>query len=346
MKTLIITGGGTAGHVTPLLAVLPLVKNNFDKIVYIGSGKEIEKKLIEPTGAKIINVNPPAFKRSICFDNFLIPTRLLKAVKQCKKILKEQSANVIFSKGGYCALPVCLAGFSLQIPVVCHESDLSLGLANKLTKNKCSAFFTSFEQTAKKHGGVYCGPPIRHNLLTTDKQTAKNALNITGNKPVLLITGGSQGSKTLNQAVFENLHNLTRDFTIIHQCGKGNKPAYSTVNNYFVFEFLDMGLALCACDFCVTRGGSNSIFEILYAKKPCIAIPLKKGSRGDQIKNVLHFEKQGALIYADEDDLNKKLMPLLKKLLNEQKFINENIKNLKIKNGAVLIAQELKKFGK
>lgn len=341
MKTLILAGGGTAGHVTPLLAVLPHVKNHFDKIAYIGSGKAVEKKLMQNTGAILYQINPPAFLRSLTPKNLLIPFKLLKAINECKKILIKEKASVIFSKGGYSALPVCLAGFALKIPVVCHESDITLGLANKLTKNKSSAFFTSFKSTANKINAVYSGPPLRQDIFNHDKQTALKKLGVNNKKPVLLITGGSQGSKTLNQATRSNLHYLTKVFNVIHICGKGNKPAYNTVNNYFAYEFLDMGLAICACDYCITRGGSNTLFELLYAKKPCLAIPLKKGSRGDQIKNVLHFKNKNALLYADEDNLEKTLPDLTKQLVKQKQTLIKNIDLLDIKNGSLPIAKKL-----
>ena len=346
MKTLILAGGGTAGHVTPLLAILPFVKQKFDKIVYIGSGKAVEQNLIKPTGVKIYNINPPAFVRSLTPKNLLIPFKLGKAVKECKKILTSENASVIFSKGGYSALPVCLAGFSLKIPVVCHESDLTLGLANALTKRRCNAFFTSFESTAKKHGGIYSGPPLRSDLFSLKKQDAKKILGINSEKPVLLITGGSQGSKIINSAVEQNLSKILTRFCVIHLCGKGNKPIYKAINDYFAFEFLDMKLALNACDYCITRGGSNTLFELLYAKKPCIAIPLEKGSRGDQIKNVLHFKNANALLYEQEDNLEKNLPIALEELVEKSDFLKKNINGLNLKNGAKTIAKKLEDLAK
>ncbi len=341
MKTLILAGGGTAGHVTPLLAILPYVKHKFDKIIYIGSGKSIEQNLINPTGIKIYNIKPPAFIRSLTPKNLLIPFKLSKAIKECKQILKKENASVIFSKGGYSALPVCLAGFSLKIPVICHESDLSLGLANALTKRRCQAFFTSFESTAKKHGGIYSGPPLRNELFSLRKQDAKKILGINNEKPVLLITGGSQGSKIINSAIEKNLNKILTNFNVIHLYGKGNKPAYNAINGYLPFEFLDMKLALNACDYCITRGGSNTLFELLYAKKPCIAIPLVKGSRGDQIKNVLHFKKANALLCEQEDNIEKTLPIILDKLVEKSEFLKKNINELNLKNGAKIIATKL-----
>jgi len=346
MKTLILAGGGTAGHVTPLLAVLPLVKDRFDKIIYIGSGKSIEQTLIAPTGVEIRKISPPALIRSLTLKNLTIPFKLFNAINECERILKTSGASVVFSKGGYCALPVCLAAFKLKIPVTVHESDLTVGLANKLTLKRAAIFFTSFEQTAKKYGGVYCGPPLRSNLFNGDKDRARKQLGIKSKKPVLLVTGGSQGSSAINDAVFNNLGALCEKFNVIHLCGKNKKPTYSAINGYFPFEFIDMKAAISACDFCITRGGSNTLFELLYAKKPCIAVPLKKGSRGDQIKNVLHFEDKKALFYLDEDLLDKKLLTALDHLLIKKNYYIENIRGLNLKNGADEIAKKLIELSK
>ena len=216
MKTIVLAGGGTAGHITPHLAILPELKKHFDKIYYVGSGKSIEKTLMNDRGVQIFDINPPAFIRSLSLKNLLIPYKLYKAVKECENFLKKVHANVIFSKGGYCALPVCIAGFNLKIPVLCHESDLTLGLANKLCAKKCKALLTTFKETAQKHNGVYVGPIIRKEFFCINKNEARKKLNVQTKKPVLLIMGGSQGSKNINDALNKNLNAVLPDFTVIH----------------------------------------------------------------------------------------------------------------------------------
>ena len=253
---------------------------------------------------------------------------------------------MVFSKGGYCALPVCLAAFSLNVPVVCHESDLTLGLTTRLTYKKCATLFTTFEKTAVRHGGIYSGPPLRLDLLSVSKSQAKAQIGITNNKPTLLVTGGSQGSKTINEALLYNLDKILKDFNVIHLCGKGNKPTYKPVNGYFAFEFYDMKVALSACDFCISRGGSNTLFEILYSAKPSIIVPLKKGSRGDQIKNACYFNKTGAVLLVDESSLKYTFMYNLERLKSSKQSILRSIKALRLKNGAEMIAQKLANFDK
>lgn len=346
MSTLILAGGGTAGHITPHLAILPLVKGHFDNIIYISSGKQLEHNLMNGKGVKIYDVKTPALKRSLSPKNLLIPIDLAKAIKTCKQILKKEGASVVFSKGGYCALPVCYAAFALKIPVVCHESDLTLGLTTRLTYKKCDTLFTTFEKTAVKYGGVCSGPPLRLDLLSVSKAQAKAKIGITNEKPTLLVTGGSQGSNSLNFALKQNLDEILRLFNVIHLYGNGNKPAYKPINGYFAFEFYDMNVALSACDFCLSRGGSNTLFELLYAKKPSIIVPLKRGSRGDQIKNATYFSRLQAVVMLDEDKLALNLLPTLLHLKENRLSIIKRISALKIKNGAEIIAQKLSNFDK
>lgn len=343
-KTIVFAGGGTAGHITPFMAVAPYLKKRGVKIVYIGSGKPLEKNLMEQTGAVLREINPPKFIRGFspaAFKNAALPFKFLKAVFKAKQILKEYNPAVVFSKGGYCALPVCYAAFSLGIPVVCHESDLTAGLANKLTLKKCDKFLTSFAPPAQKYGGECIGSPMREELFSVSKTAGLNYFGLPGGKPVLFITGGSQGSKILNDAVRKNLPCLTKRFSVLHAVGKGNKCGYKPVNGYFEFEFISMPHALAAADYCVTRGGSNTLFEVLCAQKPAVCVPLKRGSRGDQIKNAEYFSSRGALFSADETDLASTLPDLLSDLIKNERKIKKSINALNVKNGSDRLAEIL-----
>lgn len=351
-KTIVFAGGGTAGHITPFIAVSPYLKKRGIKTVYIGSGKQLEKNLMKPAGAIISDINPPKFIRGFSISalkNAALPFKFIKAVNAAKDILIKYKPAVVFSKGGYCALPVCYAAFSLEIPVVCHESDLTAGLANKLTLKRCDRFLTSFLPPAEKYGGEVIGAPMREELFSVSKSDGLKHFGITSDKPVLLITGGSQGSKTLNEAVIKNLPALTSRFNVLHATGKGNLPndknteksAYKPVNSYFAFEFISMPHALACADVCVIRGGSNTLFEVLYAKKPALCIPLKKGSRGDQIKNAEYFYERGAIVYADESGLNENLVHLLNALIKNKKAILSAINDLNLNNGTPRLAEIL-----
>ena len=340
MYNIVLTGGGTAGHITPLLTVLPFLEKEFDKIYYVGSGKEIEKTLMKDKNVEVFNVDAPAFKRFICTDNLLIPVKLLRAVNKCKEFLKKANPIVIFSKGGYCSLPVCLAAIQLNIPVVCHESDFSLGLANKLVYKKAK-LLTTFDSTAKKYGGICVGPPLNQSNKNLTKKQARKIIGIKNNKPVLLVTGGSQGSMLINNAIWQNLPAILSDFNLIHLYGKNNKCPYNAINDYFAFNFTDMNVCISACDICVSRGGSNTIFELLKSKIPSLIVPLKKGSRGDQIKNAKYFCNKKLLLYCDEDDFSSNPINFIKELYIKKELLLSELINYNFTSGSEKIAKIL-----
>ena len=335
MSTIILAGGGTAGHITPHLAIMPMLKKEFNRIHYIGSGKQIEKNLMQAHVDEIFNLDPPAFIRAFTLKNLTIPFKLLKAVKDCEEYFKKVKPSIVFSKGGYCALPPCLAAFNLKIPVITHESDLSLGLANKLIAKKCNALLTTFKECGEGlKNSYYVGPLLREEFFNKNKAQSKRSLGINNDKPVLLVTGGSQGSQAINDALKVNIQELLRHFNVIHLYGKQNKPIYNAINGYFGFSFADMPTAMSACDIAISRGGSNTLFELLCTNTPSLIIPLKKASRGDQIKNAKYFASKNAILTADEDELVKNLIPLIHRLYNQRQNLINNMKNLNLQNGA------------
>ena len=335
MSTIILAGGGTAGHITPHLSIMPKLKKEFASIYYIGSGKQIEKNLMQPHVNEIFNVNPPAFIRSFTAKNLAIPFKLIKAVKDCEEYFKRVKPSIVFSKGGYCALPACLAAFNLNIPVITHESDLSLGLANKLVAKKCNAVLTTFKESGEGlKNAYYVGPLLREEFFNKNKAQSKRSLGINNDKPVLLVTGGSQGSKIINEALKVNIDEILRHFNVIHLYGRQNKPIYNAINGYFGFSFADMPTAISACDMAISRGGSNTLFELVCTSTPSLIIPLKKASRGDQIKNAQYFASKNTVLTADENELEKNLLPLIHRLYNQRQALITNMKNLNLQNGA------------
>lgn len=344
-STIVMTGGGTAGHVTPLLAVAENLKN-YNRIVYVGSGKPAESEIMKKCDAVIENTNPPKLIRGVSLKNFVIPVKLYKSIKTAEEILKKYNPSVVFSKGGYCALPVCLAAAKLKIPIICHESDITAGLANRLIFKKCDKIFTSFAKTASEYGGVCSGPPMRGELNKVSKTEAKKFYKITDDRPVLLVTGGSQGSLALNDAVTANFAVLTKQFNVIHQCGKGKIPAYKPINGYYVCELTDMGYALAACDVVLSRGGSNTLFEALNAGKAILCCPLEKGSRGDQLKNAEYFAEKNALAIIYESELTDKLPIKLREVYSKREFYAEHAAKLKTSGGEKIIAKALDEYAK
>lgn len=296
MATIILTGGGTAGHVTPHLAILPYLRKDFDKIYYIGSEHGIEKDIIKKEDIPYYSVPCAKFNRSLNFNNVTIPFKLISGYLKAGKLLDKIKPDVIFSKGGYVAIPTVLAGKKRNIPIISHESDYSLGLANRITAKYCKKILTSFKDTASTiKNGEYVGSPIRKALFSTNKENALKKFSFLGSKPILLVTGGSQGAQFINKILRDSLPNLLPKYDVIHICGKNNLIDELNQKGYYQVEYMnDIENAFAVASVCVSRAGSNTVFELLALKKPCILIPLPKGtSRGDQILNAEYFQKLG-----------------------------------------------------
>ena len=343
MKKIIFTGGGTGGHIMPNLALIDELKKKYD-IKYIGSKGGMEKDIVKDV--PFFEVTTCKLKRSFSLSNFLIPFKLLKGYIEAKKILKEERPNLVFSKGGYVAVPVVWACKSLKIPVVSHESDYSIGLANKLTCRYSKAVCTSFEDTAKSiKNGVYTGSPIRKELLAGNKQRVVSGLKLNNNLPTLLVVGGSLGSRNINQFIEKNIDRLTSKFNVVHITGKNYSSNISAANynkleyTNQIADFYDL------CDIVVTRGGSNVLFELLALKKPMLIIPLEKGSRGDQVLNANIFEKEKLAIQFRENDFENEnlFFEKLDYLWNNRKTFVENM-NKKNAIGNKKIVEQIEKY--
>lgn len=345
MKTIILTGGGTAGHITPNLALLPALKEQYQNIIYIGSGQHLETDLLKNYPyVKYHSVPTIKFKRAFSFENLKIPFVLFKGIKEAKKIIKQYNPDVIFSKGGYVALPVVLAGAKLKVPMVAHESDLTLGLANKLVKNKFKTICTTFKQTAEKlKNGVYTGAPLTQQIMHNNPQNFKKQFNITSNKPILLVLGGSQGALQINQLIENNLEVLTKDYYIVHICGKDKLNKNISNPNYLQLEFYNnMGCLYACTSLCITRGGSNTIFELLYNHIPMLIIPLQNGSRGDQVANAKYFEKHNyALALYKKEITNADFLTMYNTLKQRQKLIMYSTKDIQPENTIFKIIKEI-----
>lgn len=344
MSTIVLTGGGTAGHIMPHLALKPYLQQHFTNLVYIGSINGMEKNIISSDGGfKYYAVETAKLDRCHLLKNFKIPIKFLKGVKQAKQILKKVNPSIVFSKGGYVSLPVVFAAKSLDIPVVTHESDLTMGLANKLSKTKCSCICTTFKETADNVGkkGVFTGSPIR--------ESSKSKTVISSNKPILLITGGSLGAKAVNTAVYESITELTKKFYVIHQVGKNNINNNIKAKDYKQIEFADnMQELIKLSDVIISRAGSNTIFELAYYNKPMLLIPLPKGaSRGDQVDNAKYFERLGYAKVLLQENLNKdNLINAVNELFNNKNTYKTTLKNANLPNGTQKIVEILLTYKK
>lgn len=312
MKRIILTGGGTAGHVTPNIALLPRLKELGYDIQYIGSYNGMEKGLIEPLGIPYHGISSGKLRRYFSLQNFTDPFRVLKGFGEAKKLIKELQPDVIFSKGGFVTVPVVMAGKKCKVPTIIHESDMTPGLANKISIPAATKICCNFPETLEhlpKEKVVFTGSPIRQELLTGNADAALKFCGLSSGKPVILIIGGSLGSVVVNNAVREILPDLLKDFHVIHLCGKGKvDDSLKSLEGYVQFEYIKSELKdlFALADVVISRAGANAICELLALHKPNLLIPLSaNASRGDQILNARSFERQGFSKVLEEEELNK-----------------------------------------
>ena len=331
MKRIVLTGGGTAGHVTPNIALLPSLREAGFEIAYMGSYDGIEKKLIADFDIPYQGIATGKFRRYLDPKNFSDPFRVLKGYAEARKYLKEFKPDVVFSKGGFVSVPVVRAAASLKIPCIIHESDITPGLANKLCIPVARKVCCNFPETLNhlpKEKAVLTGSPIRKELAEGNRLAGLDMCGFTANKPVILVMGGSLGALNVNQAVRAALPGLLEDFQIIHLCGKDKVDnLLLTTPGYKQFEYVKTELKdlFAACDLVISRAGANAICEILALKKPNILIPLPaEVSRGDQLLNAASFKEQGFSIVIEEDDLDTKTLTEAVKELYENRntYIN------------------------
>ena len=331
MKRIILTGGGTAGHVTPNIALLPRLKELGYDIQYIGSYTGIEKELIEPFGIPYHGISSGKLRRYFSVQNFTDPFRVLKGFREAHKLIRQLKPDVIFSKGGFVSVPVVLAGKRCKVPVIIHESDMTPGLANKIAIPSAAKVCCNFPETLKslpEGKAVLTGSPIRQELLSGNKIAAMDMCHFTSDKPVILVIGGSLGAVAINNAVREALPELLKDFQIIHLCGKGKMDeSLKDVEGYCQFEYIKNELRnlFALADIVISRAGANAICELLALHKPNLLIPLSaNASRGDQILNARSFERQGFSLVLEEEQLTKEtLLAAVKNLYeNRTTFIN------------------------
>ncbi|MBQ4270047.1 MAG: UDP-N-acetylglucosamine--N-acetylmuramyl-(pentapeptide) pyrophosphoryl-undecaprenol N-acetylglucosamine transferase [Clostridia bacterium] len=344
MKKIAFTGGGSAGHVVPNLALMEeILKSGRADVCYFGTDG-IEKSLVAAQGAPYFSFACPKLIRGKSWrafqNNAKIPFRFWKSVKAAELGLKEFSPDVVFSKGGYVALPVVTAAARLGIPCFTHESDLSAGLANKLIAKKCKAVFTSFPETAERFkNGKFSGAPMRASLFQKTKSEGKRAFGIKTDRKVLLNFGGGSGSQVINEAVRNQLAKLTSRYFVLHVCGKGN-VAFCNFENYRQTEFIaDMGAAYAAADLIVSRAGAGAIFEIIALKKPAIFVPLESASRGDQKQNAAYFQNKGLCRVLSQSNLSQLTDELLS--LEKDDALRERLATADFQNGNGYILKTL-----
>ncbi|MBR6664843.1 MAG: undecaprenyldiphospho-muramoylpentapeptide beta-N-acetylglucosaminyltransferase [Lachnospiraceae bacterium] len=315
MKKIVLTGGGTAGHVTPNLALLPSLQEAGFLITYMGSYDGIEKRLVEDFGIPYVGIATGKFRRYLDVKNLTDPFRVIKGYSEARKFLKEYRPDVVFSKGGFVSVPVVRAAASLKIPCIIHESDMTPGLANKLCFPVAKKICCNFPETYKmlpEEKAVLTGTPIRKELAQGNKLAGLEMCGFTANKPVIMVIGGSLGAMNVNKAVRDALPQLLEKYQVVHLCGKDKLDnLLLTTPGYKQFEYLKTELKdiFAMADIVISRAGANAICELLALRKPNILIPLPaSSSRGDQLLNAASFESQGFSIVLHEDDLTTALL--------------------------------------
>lgn len=353
MKKIVLTGGGTAGHVTPNIALLDRLKEEGFEVHYIGSKEGIEKQLIENLGIPYYGISSGKLRRYFSLKNFTDPFRVLKGCAEAKKLMKQIKPDVCFSKGGFVTVPVVRAAAKCKVPVVSHESDMTPGLANRIGMRYATRICCNFPETLSGLGtkGIHTGTPIRKELFTGSSEAGRSFVGFTSEKPLLLVVGGSTGAVRVNEAVRKILPALLEDFCVVHLCGKGKvDEAYNGIEGYVQIAYCDKEMKdlFAAADIVISRAGANAICELLALRKPNLLIPLSaEASRGDQILNAASFEKQGFSMVMQESEITEEsLLAAVKKLYQERDSFVDNMRKSETSDATEMIVKLLCELAK
>lgn len=316
MRKILFTGGGTAGHVVPNIALIEYLNQRGWESHYIGSYTGIEKSLITPLNIPYYGISSGKLRRFTTWRNLLTPFQVLQGIWQAWRLLGRIRPNVVFSKGGFVAFPVVFAAWLRRIPVIIHEADLTPGLANRLSlpfaKHVCVNFPDAQHYFKNPSKVVVTGIPLRNNLTTGSRERGLEFLQFSSSKPVLLVYGGSLGAKKLNEVTREALPELTQRFQIVHVCGENKTDKqFETIEGYKQYPYIneEFGDILACADLVISRAGANTVYELIALKKNHILVPLSKAaSRGDQIENANYSEKQGFSTVLNDESLSPRLL--------------------------------------
>lgn len=348
---IVLTGGGTAGHVTPNIALIEVLRPEGWQIDYVGSAEGVEKDMITAVNIPYHAVSSGKLRRYFSWKNFLDPFKIVLGIGQAYLLLRKLKPDVVFSKGGFVGFPVVVGAWLNRIPVVAHESDMSPGLANRLSfpfVNKICVTFAAAKKHFKRQENVeVTGTPIRQELFNGNKAQGLALCGFNDEKPCLLVVGGSQGASVINACVRQVLDTLCEQFQVVHLCGK-NKMDNALIGKigYHQLEYANKELAdlLAASDMVVSRSGANSLYEILTLDKPHVLIPLsKQASRGDQIQNARYFQQQDISVVVNEENLTPEaLLSAINEVSANSSKIIKKIKELGIESATMKIIDVIK----
>lgn len=350
LKIILLTGGGSAGHVTPNISISELLREQSFEVHYIGQKKGIERGLIEPLGISYHGILAGKLRRYFDFKNFTDLFRIIAGFFQSIHLLSKIKPEVVFSKGGFVACPVVWAAWLLRRPVVIHESDISPGLANRLSLPFARKVCLTFEESRQYVGdkkSVLTGLPVRRAIHLGKKEKGYALTDFSPEKPVLLIMGGSQGATAINEVIRQDLDRLCREFQICHLCGIGNKADIDK-QGYFQIEYAKEELPdlLAIADLVISRAGATSIFEFLSLREPVILIPLpKSASRGDQLLNADIFRKAGYAEVLFQEELNvDSLYHKISDVFERRETYVRNMEESHLGNAADSVVEVIKSF--
>lgn len=341
MRRIVLTGGGTAGHVTPHMSLIPRLREAGYDIHYIGTRNGIEHEMISHIPDITYHVvQSGKLRRYFSVQNFTDPFRVIHGAFTSVRLMRQLKPDVCFSKGGFVSVPVVIGAWLMRVPTVCHESDLTPGLANRISTKFARRVATTFQECADMLGkkAVMTGTPMRPSLFTGSRDKGLAMAGFTGNKPVLLMTGGSLGAQSVNQCLRACLPALTPHMDVLHLCGRGNlDESLRGLPGYAQFEFLgeEMADVLAAADLVLSRAGSNTLSELLALGKPMLLVPYPLGSgRGDQIENAESYRRQGlARVLPQTEMTPNTLTKALLSLLAERETLAAAVTAFPVRDG-------------
>ena len=345
-----MTGGGTAGHVMPNLALVKPLREKGYRIGYIGRKNSIEERLAKEAGLSFYHITAGRLHRDFNLENWISPWLNAKGILQAVAIIRREKPAVIFCKGGFVSVPVAVAGQLCQVPVVLHESDMTPGLANKLCMPFADKICVSFEETLKSVSSgkaVLTGTPIRQELTEGSAKEGYTLTGLTPGKPVILVMGGSSGAGALNAVIGTAAAELTKRYQIVHLCGRQQAEYCKPMLGYCPLEYAGAELKhlYAMADLIVSRAGANALAEIVLLQKPNILIPLPKAvSRGDQILNAASFEKKGYSLVLPQEQLTKEtLLTALKQVWDGRESYKAAMAKSPGKNGTGAVMEAIEK---
>ncbi len=338
-KVILLTGGGSAGHVTPNIALFPGLRDRGYELHYIGLEDGIEHRLISEQGdVQFHSIEAGKLRRYFSLKNLTDPLKVVKGISQAKALIRDIKPDLVFSKGGFVSVPVVMAAKG-KCPIVCHESDFTPGLANRIASRYADKILVTFEDTLKYTGGkgIHTGTPIRRELFCGNSTSGLRFLGFSGEKPIILVMGGSLGAAALNDAIRASLYKLTQRFDIVHLCGKDKIDASIAVPGYRQYEYIGKELPdiLAATTLIISRAGANALFEFLSLNKPALFVPLpKEASRGDQLLNAEYARRKGySMVLPQEDITPERLMHDIDELNGNRRTFIERMKRDKTLDG-------------